>query len=72
VTVRAARLGAVLVVPLDRPNKRNAIYPGRRVSVVVDADEEPGGHFRGNRDGNDPLYSRLRWPEHPEYKTSIG
>jgi hypothetical protein len=32
----------------------------------------PGGHFRGTRDGSDPLYSRLTWPEHPEYKTSIG
>jgi hypothetical protein len=32
----------------------------------------PGGHFRGTRDGSDPLYTRLKWPEHPEHKTSIG
>lgn len=35
-------------------------------------DAIPGGHFRGTRDENDPLYKRLKWPEHPEYKTSIG
>ncbi|MFJ9390835.1 nuclear transport factor 2 family protein [Nocardioides sp. NPDC101246] len=32
----------------------------------------PGGHFRGTRDQNDPLYKRLKWPENPETKTSIG
>lgn len=32
----------------------------------------PGGHFRGTRDHSDPLYTRLKWPEHPETKTSIG
>lgn len=32
----------------------------------------PGGHFRGARDTTDPLYTRLKWPEHPEHKTSIG
>jgi hypothetical protein len=32
----------------------------------------PGGHFRGTRDETDPLYKRLKWPENPETKTSIG
>jgi hypothetical protein len=49
----------------------------RRVVVEWDgtvdsADAVPGGHFRGTRDGSDPLYKRLKWPEHPETKTSIG
>ena len=32
----------------------------------------PGGHFRGTRDENDPLYKRLKWPEHPETTFSNG
>jgi hypothetical protein len=32
----------------------------------------PGGHFRGVRGDNDPTLTRLKWPEHPEHKTSIG
>jgi hypothetical protein len=32
----------------------------------------PGGHFRGTRDETDPLYARLRWPEHPEHLRSNG
>jgi SnoaL-like protein len=49
----------------------------RRVVVdwdgtVPSEDAVPGGHFRGTRDGNDPLYTRLTWPTNPETKTSIG
>jgi hypothetical protein len=40
--------------------------------TVSSTDAAPGGHFRGTRDENDPLYTKLTWPEHPEYKTSIG
>lgn len=49
----------------------------RRVVVDWDGtvpaqDAVPGGHFRGTRDGNDPLYTRLRWPTNPEAKTSTA
>jgi hypothetical protein len=32
----------------------------------------PGGHFRGTRDETDASLRHLKWPEHPEHKTSIG
>ncbi|MFV8054681.1 nuclear transport factor 2 family protein [Mycobacterium sp. 48b] len=49
----------------------------RRVVIdwdgTVPADNAaPGGHFRGSRDELDPTLRRLKWPEHPEHKTSIG
>jgi hypothetical protein len=47
--------------------------------VVVDWDGSldaqvavPGGHFRGTRDTSDPLYTRLKWPENPEWRTSTA
>jgi hypothetical protein len=47
--------------------------------VVMDWDGQleaqnavPGGHFRGTRDRNDPLYTKLKWPENPEWKTSTA